>query len=405
MAVTTTSVLSNNVATVLSKAVEFAFAPKLQFTKAIIDSGLEHENGRDGQAGSPVKFTIYNRINPNSDTLGESSSGTPQSIGNSQKSVTLLEKGDFVTTTEKLKVLSFDNLDLTVAKLVGEHAAESTEKYAMEVAETQTGANYVTYVGVASKGLIAATNKLTSAVVRQTYTKLDRNNVPKIQTENGAFYLWFAHPDVIYDLRAETGNGAWTEFSLYGAVDERITGEIGAYEGFRFISTTAVKTDYVGGEEKQAATTVDGAHTAGATTLALTSATGIAAGNVINVNDGTNDWALEVTAVATNDLTINKAIRKNGFTYYAADGSGLPVALAGGEAAEESSVVYSNYAFGQQAFGYAYAVKPEIRVSEDPTDAYGRLARVAWYANHAIGELRPEALHKVYCSSSINPNS
>ena len=404
MADNTTSTLSNNVNAVLNKAVQIGYGPRLQFAKSAIAAGIEHENGRDADAGSPIKFTIYDRLNPATATLSETASGTSASIANTQKSLALLEKGNFVTTTEKLRMLSFDNLDLTTAQLVGTNAAESTDQYAMEIAEGQTGATYNTYIGQTAKSLITASNKLTSAVVRQTFTKLQEANVPATRTENGEAYLWFIHPNVLYDLRAETGNGAWSEFSLYGGINDRIRGEIGMYEGFRFISTSAVKADFVGGEEKQAATDVDGATAAGATTLNVTSGTGIIAGNVINVNDGTDDWALLVSAVSTNALTIDKAVRKNGFTYYAASGSGCPVAFADTDVVEESSVVYTNYAMGDQAFGYGYAVKPEIRVSDDPTDAYGRLARVAWYANHVLGELRSESLHKVYSGSSIAVN-
>jgi len=402
MANTTTTILSNNIAEGYAKAIDFTFGPHLQFANEAVRNGKQ--SGAMGK--SPVDFIIYNRLNPTTSTLTEDSSGTAASLGSSKVQVTPLEKGNFVTTTEKVRVLSA--VDIPTAKLVGMNAAESTDQYAMEVAESQTGTSYVTYGQDGqrtSKATIVAADTLDSSTVRATYNKLDRNNVPKVQTQEGEFYLWFAHPDVILDLRAETGNGAWSEFSLYGANDERIRGEIGAYEGFRFISTTAVKTDFVAGEEKQAATTVSGAHAAAATTLSVVDATGIAAGNVINVNDGTDDWALEVSAVSSNDLTINRAVRKNGFSHYATDGSGIPTALSGGEAVEESSAVYSNYAMGDQAFGYAWGVKPELRASDDPSDAYGRLARVAWYALHGIGELRAESLHKVYTSSSVNPNS
>lgn len=405
MATTDTSVLSNNVVAVLDKAVELKFASKLEFAKAIIDNGKQHESGRDANPGDPVKFTLYDRLPVSTSTLSESSGGTAASVSNTQKSVTLLEKGNFVTTTEKLERLSFHDIKTTVSELVADNAARSTDQYAMEVAESQTGAAYNTYVGQTAKSLITASNVLSSAVIRQTYAKLDGADVPKIKTEGGEYYLWFLHPNVAYDLKTESSGNTFREAKLYARPEELIKGEIGAYEGFRFISTTAVKTDYIGGEEKQAATTVDGAHSAGATTLAVVAATGIVAGNVINVVVGGVNWALQVTGVSSNDLTINKAVRKDGFFYPANDGDGLPVALSGGESVEESSAVYSNYAMGANAFGYGYAVKPESRVSNDPSDPYGRLSRVAWYALHGIAELYPEALHKVYCSSAINPNS
>ena len=405
MAVTTTSTTSAGILDVANRMIEMEFGARSIFANEVIRNGRQHQNGVDAAPGDPVKFYVSGRLNPATSTLTETSSGTAETARLTAKSVNLLEKGNFVTTTEKLRSLDFDGLSW-VAQTVAENAAESTDVYAMEIAEAQTGANYVTYVGQTSKGAMTAANKLTAAVVRQTYEKLESANVPRVETDAGSFYLWFIHPKALYDLKEETGDDAWRRAYLSTAQAENlIRGEYGAFEGFRFIVTTAVKTDYVGGEELQTATDVDGAKAAGSTTLDVTDATGITAGNVINVNDGTDDWALEVSSVSTNELTINKAVRKNGFSYYAADGSGTPVAFADADPVEESAVVYSNYALGADAFGYAYATQPQIRTSSDPADAYGRLERVAWYALHGIGEIRPESLHKVYCSSSINPNA
>lgn len=410
MATSTTTTLSNNVNQVYQPLVDFAFQENVQFASQIIANGKEAENGRDAQPGSPVTFTIYDNLNTNTTSLSETAGGTAESIANSQITVNLLEKGNYVTTTEKLRLLSFDNIDASISQLIGVNSAASTDQYAMEVAETQTGSAYVTYGQQgqrAGKSTIVAADTLDTTTVHQTYATLEAENAPKVQTENGEFYLWFIHPDVKYDLMVDSGNGTWNEFSLYGATDERINGEIGAYGGFRFIVTDRVKVDYVAGEEKQAATTVSGAHSAGDTVISMVDGSGMDAGNVININDGTDDYAYLVSSRSTNDVTIDRAIRKNGFKYYAASGSGLVTALSGGEAAEESDPVYSNYAVGADAFAYAYAVRPEIRMSEDNTDPYGRLARVAWYALHGIAEYKAESLHKVYTSVSAarNPNS
>lgn len=404
MATSTTTTTSAPILDVANKMVQMQFGPKSVFANELIRTGRSHANGRDAVAGDPVKFFNYSRLNPSTATLGEAASGTASTVEMTAASVALLEKGNFVTTTEKLRSLSFEGLS-QVASLVAANAAESTDQYAMEVAETQTGSDYVTFVGQSAKSAITGSNVLTADIVRQTFNKLERNNVPRVNMNGEEMYLWVIHPDAFYDLKKETGDAAFRKSYLEGNPEGIIRGEYGAFEGFRFIVSTGVKTDYIGGEEKQAATTVAGAEAVGATVIGMTSGTGMDAGNVININDGTDDYAYTVVSRSTNDVTIGKCIRKNGFAFYAADGSGLVTALSGGEAAEESSVVYSNYALGADAFGYAYAVQPEIRTSADPTDAYGRLERVAWYALHGIGEIRPESLHKVYASSSINPNS
>jgi len=403
MATSTTSTTSAGILDVANQDVRMQFGNKAQIASEFIKHGRQHRNGVDAMAGDPVKFYVSGRLNPTTTTLTETSSGTAETATLTAKSVNLIEKGNFVTSTEKLRSLDFDGLSW-ISETVAANAAESTDQYAMEVAEGQTGAAYNTYVGGTAKSTITATDKLTMNIVREVYSKFENTNVPKVQSDMGEFYLWFIAPDAMYDLKVETGDAAWRTAYLSDKSDNLIRGEYGAFEGFRFIVAPSVKTDYVAGEEKQAATTVAGAEAIAATVIGMTDGTGMDAGNVININDGTDDWAYTVISRSTNDVTIGKAIRKNGFAYYAADGSGLVTALSGGEAAEESSVVYSNYALGADAFGYAYATQPELRLSPDPADAYGRLERVAWYALHGLGEIRPESLHKVYCSSSINPN-
>ena len=406
---TSTSLGTNTVKqTYLQKVIDLTFAPKLMFVNDIVANGKVAENGRDARPGDPVTWTRYDRIAPSTATLSETASGTPETMTAAQVTVNLLEKGNHVATTEKLDRLSFEDIETLARDLIAENAARSTDQYAMEVAETQTGAAYVTYGQDgqrANKSTITAADTLDTSTVLRLHDKLASANVPPVVLNGSEGYILHLHSQVIHDLKNETAGTTFREVSLYAAPEERLTGEVGMYEGFRIIQNNSVKVDYKAGEEKQAATTVDGAHTAGATVVALTDATGIVAGNVVVITDGSGDeYAYTVESVATNDVTIGKAVRKNGFFIPRPDGSGLVTALSGGEAAEESSAVYSCYAMGRDAFAYAKAVTPEIRISDDNADAFGRVKRYAWYALHGIGEYAPESLHKLYISSSLNPN-
>ena len=58
-------------------------------------------------------------------------------------------------------------------------------------------------------------------------------NVP---TFNG-MYMGYIHPDVSYDLRSETGAAAWRDPHVYVDTDMIYNGEIGAFEGIRFVET------------------------------------------------------------------------------------------------------------------------------------------------------------------------
>jgi N4-gp56 family major capsid protein len=54
-------------------------------------------------------------------------------------------------------------------------------------------------------------------------------------------YMSFIHPDVSYDLRRETGVASWRDPHVYVDVAGIYNGEVGAFEGVRFIETPRAK--------------------------------------------------------------------------------------------------------------------------------------------------------------------
>ncbi|MCX7702515.1 MAG: N4-gp56 family major capsid protein [Planctomycetota bacterium] len=69
---------------------------------------------------------------------------------------------------------------------------------------------------------------------------------------------------------------------------------------------------------------------------------------------------------------------------------------AGGDGCD----VYTSYFVGYQAVAYAEGQKPGLRIT-GPTDNLGRTLNIGWYGLFGFGELRPEALHKVFSASSV----
>ena len=398
-----TTTLSNDVLDVMNKRAEFAFSPKMIFAQ--VAESKVHENGADADPGSPVKFTIYDLMNPTTDTLSETSDPDAVAITDTIKSVTLLEKGNVTVSTEKLA-----NLDTvgkvresTVPTLVGQNMGESTDLYARSIFDTQVGTAYVTYVGQTAKSSIASTNIMTAAVVRQARTKLEKENVP-VDPRFGS-YIAIMHPEVLYDLRKETGDAAWISVAKYADPQAALKGEIGMFDNFRFISTTNVKHEPDAGAAAQAATTASTGNSAGSTTLDVTDASGIVAGDEISITHAASGdtYTYEVQSVSTNELTIGVAYNKNG-TVYRTKTAGLVEAAVAGDVVKEGVNVYTSYFIGHQALAYAYARRPNMVVS-GPFDKLQRLLNVGWYALHAYGELRPESLHKVFSASSIANNS
>jgi len=314
MAITDTGTLTGLVRTAYSKAVEFSFQPQLYFSQFAQTKRWDINQG-DPMPGNVVTFTIFNALTEATGALTETADPTPETLGKTQKSVTLYEYGKLITTSRKLRTLSFANIDLAVGRVVGDNMGRSVDLIARGAFDSQTGSTYVLYASGTSATDIVASSTLAASDVRYARNRLARNNVPKI---DGRFYVAIAHPDVIHDLRAETGSGAWRAPKEYVDPEEVYNGEIGEFEGFRFVETT------------NAALTSDGA-----------------SGSV--------------------DL-------------------------------------YTTYFVGFQAMAYAEGIPPAMGIS-GPFDAMQRLMHVYWYGLFGFGELRPEALFKVYSASSVGANS
>jgi hypothetical protein len=88
-----------------------------------------------------------------------------------------------------------------------------------------------------SRTTVAAEDTIEANDIRKVTAQLRGDNVP---TFNG-LYMGYIHPDVSYDLRSETGAAAWRDPHVYVDTDMIYNGEIGAFEGVRFIETPRAK--------------------------------------------------------------------------------------------------------------------------------------------------------------------
>ena len=232
--VTSTTTLTGIVQTAYSKFVEFAFQPQLYFSQFARQKTWDI-NERDPMPGDVVTFTIFNSLAAATGQLPETTSPSAVVMGKTQKSVTLNEYGALVTTSAKLRTLSFTDVDSALGTVVGQNMGLSIDLIARAAFDAHTGAGYVKYASGTALTDITATNIITAADIRYARNRLARNNVIKNDNQH---YVAVLHPDVIYDLRAETGSGAWRAPKEYVDPSEIYNGEIGLFEGFRFVETT-----------------------------------------------------------------------------------------------------------------------------------------------------------------------
>ena len=204
----------------------FALRPELYF-----DQVADIKPTNQSMPGSSVTFPIVSDLAIASSALNESTDVTPQAISESNVTVTLAEYGNAVLTTAALRGESYVEIDPIVANVVGYNAGVSIDEVARDVLKAGTN---VAYAGTAtSRATINSTQLLKASDIRAAKARLRSQNVPNF---NG-FYTAYIHPNVAYDFTSETGSAAWRDPHTYSQPGEIWAGELGAFEGFRFIET------------------------------------------------------------------------------------------------------------------------------------------------------------------------
>lgn len=186
--------------------------------------------------GSSVVFSIYSDLNAATSTLTETADVSSIALGNpSQVTVTLQEYGSAVTTTKKLNLTSFNDVDAALADIIAYNAADSIDQV---VAGVLTAGQNVIYAGTATN-----TNAITSGMtisvadIREAVVQLRTNKaVPRI----GELYAAYLHPRQSADLRAETGSGGFQELTKYVERTPFVAGSVGVLEGAFIVETPRV---------------------------------------------------------------------------------------------------------------------------------------------------------------------
>jgi N4-gp56 family major capsid protein len=212
----------------------FALRPELYF-----DQVASVRPSEQAMPGAPVTFTIYSDLAEATTVLGESTDVFAVAMSDSHVQVQLAEYGNAVLTTAKIRALSFLNVDSDAANLVGFNAGVSTDTIAREALAIGQNVVYATggTTDPTSRGSIEAEDTLVGADIRKVVAQLRTANVPTL----GGSYVGMIHPNVSYDFRAATGAANWRDPHVYSDPAGIYNGEIGMFEGVRFIETPRTK--------------------------------------------------------------------------------------------------------------------------------------------------------------------
>lgn len=186
--------------------------------------------------GASVTFTVFADLAAATTPLGEAEDVTPVAMSDSQVTVTLYEYGNATVTTAKLRASSFLPVDPVAAQAVGYNAGLSIDTVVRGVIQAGTNVFYASGGAVlpTARNEISLDDTLVAKDVRKATAQLRGANVPTI---DGA-YVGIIHPDVSYDFRGATDASAWRTPANYVNPTGIYSGEIGMFEGVRFIESS-----------------------------------------------------------------------------------------------------------------------------------------------------------------------
>lgn len=386
---TTTSALSDSVKPLYIADYLLAAQPRLFWQQL---NWVFEEMG--AKRGSSMNFPIYENLAPAISTLSETGDVAVVDLADTEVSMTFAEYGNVVTMTEKLSATAYTDVEAGLAQAVGYNLAESLD--IISRAKYCAGANVLLARG-ATRASMTAADKLTYNLLNRLTTFARARRVPSF--EDG-FYVTILHPNGIYDLLQDpTVQAALIE----NRGDAIWNGEIGSLSSVRILSADNGRVHY-GAGTSIASTTVSGAHTAGATTLAVASATGLAVGDFLTVGaletsssvTGTTTEQVQITAISGTDLTVLGEGNTQANT-------GLKFAHSNGEAVTLAPNVYSIPLVGPKsvAQGASDHTGPlgEIRFT-GPFDNLGRLYNVGWYGIWAFTVVSEKWLFRLETSGT-----
>jgi N4-gp56 family major capsid protein len=337
--------------------------------------------------GSSVVFSIYSDLAQATSTLTETSDVSSIALGNpSQVTVTLNEYGSAVTTTKKLNLTSFNDVDSALADIIAYNAADSIDNVVGQVLSAGTNVIYANgpsgTVPTASSAILPV-DTMTVADIRNAVVSLRTN---KALPRMGELYAAYLHPRQSADLRAETGTGGFQELTKYVERTPFVAGAVGVIEGAFIVETPRVLNGLNLGANGGITPTVsvtNKALTSNVATLTTAVAHGLGVGQVVTVSgvDSVFNGTYTITVVGST-TTFSYAKTNADVTSAAATGTvtftnNYRAIIAGREALAEA-----------QAADISTVIGPEI-------DALRRFRTIGWYYFGGFARLREAALFRI----------
>lgn len=259
--------------------------------------------------GGTITFSKYNNL-PLGGALSEETDLETKSMSKTTVSISVTEYGNAVGLTQKFMTLSFMDELQTASILLGRDYAVVTDSM---LRDALFSASQVLYPNTkTNKWSITASDKLALTDIDRAVVLLSTQNALKYVDANGEYFASFVHPHV-----ADSIKSALISVRQYAYPELIFKGEIGEYNGVRFIETTNVPNGAAAsGTPGYDPTLVAGYDNGG--------------GNLNQVNlyktaifgQNAYGWAIALDVELREDPGYSKFGRKRGLAWYAIMGAG-----------------------------------------------------------------------------------
>ena len=338
--------------------------------------------------GSSVVFSIYSDLAQATSTLTETSDVSSIALGNpSQVTVTLNEYGSAVTTTKKLNLTSFNDVDSALADVIAYNAADSIDNVVGQVLSAGTNAIYSngpSGTAPTSSATVLPVDTMTVADIRNAVVSLRTN---KALPRMGELYAAYLHPRQSADLRAETGTGGFQELTKYVERTPFVAGAVGVIEGAFIVETPRVLNGMpLSTGIATTASITNLAIASGTVTVTTSVAHGLGVGQVVTFSDTVAPF----TAV-TGSATILTVPSSTTFTVLIGSSTVSTAATTG-------TVTFTNnyraIVAGREALAEAQAADISTVIGPE-IDALRRFRTIGWYYFGGFARLREAALYRI----------
>ena len=239
-AFTDSTVLTDTIVTAYERVALFALRSELQFAQTA--------NVRPGNVtspGTPLQWTFWTDMTQATTALTETVDVNAVALADSTVSITPAEYGNAVLIPIRARTDDFlVGFDQDVANLVAWNMVDSIDSLAQTAMD---GGSNVDFVGNTTEASIFTNDLLTADEVRQKNAELVTSNVRPLAGMGSGNYGAIVHPHQGYDLKGETGDGAWVAPAQYVTVTPLLNNELGIFGGFRFIESPRVDINADGG--------------------------------------------------------------------------------------------------------------------------------------------------------------